>query len=31
MKINNAFTWWLGDRRARPAWSSAEYPKQGLS
>lgn len=25
---NHTYTWWLGDRRRRPAWQGQQYPKQ---
>lgn len=24
---NHTYTWWIGDRRARPEWNSLAYPK----
>lgn len=27
---NHTYAWWLGDRRARPAWKSSSYPKGGV-
>jgi hypothetical protein len=26
---NHTYTWWLGERRARPAWEPMPYPKAG--
>jgi hypothetical protein len=27
---NHTYAWWLGDRRRRPAWQQASYPKAGV-
>lgn len=28
---NHTYAWWLGDRRARPAWDRKSYPKGGAA